>query len=168
MWWECVKWSGHHVAASSLRRSVISVLLGWSVVLSLLAHHSWLDECDELIQNGEDLWLVHEVGQVGVLLLVVVEVLLVVHLLVLLLPHFFDLVVVDVQLLSIEILLVKLGFGLGSCLWGSEADKCVDCLSFLGEDPDAFYNSKPLKYLFQLIVGSGRREVFDVEVASLL
>jgi hypothetical protein len=71
-----------------------------------------LNEGYELIQNSEYLRLVHEVRQVGVLLLVVVEVLLIMHFLVLLLSYFFDFVVVDVQLLSIEALLVELSLSL--------------------------------------------------------
>jgi len=80
--------------------------------LSLLAHHSWLNEGYKLIQNSEYLRLVHEVRKIGVLLLVVVEVLLIMHFLILLLSHLFDFVVVDVQLLSIETLLMELSLGL--------------------------------------------------------
>jgi len=77
-----------------------------------LAHHSWLNEGYKLIQNSEYLRLVHEVRKIGVLLLVVVEVLLIMHFLILLLSHLFDFVVVDVQLLSIETLLMELSLGL--------------------------------------------------------
>jgi len=67
-----------------------------------------LDESNELIQDGENLRFIHEVRQVSVLLLIVIEVLLVMHLLILLFPHLFDLVVVDIKLLAIEVLLVEL------------------------------------------------------------
>jgi len=46
--------------------------------------------------------------------------------LVLSLSDFFDLVVVDVELLSIEGFLMKVSLGLGSIFWLLKADKCIN------------------------------------------
>jgi hypothetical protein len=76
------------------------------ILLSLLHHHSWLDQSYQLVQNCEYFRFVHDVSDVSVLFLIVVEVLFVMHLFILLFPDFFDLIVVDIELLSIEILLM--------------------------------------------------------------
>jgi hypothetical protein len=89
--------SWHHTRII-MRSGVIEFSLNSSVivVLSLLHHHSWLDQSYQLVQNCEYLRFVHDVCDVGILLLVVVEVLFVMHLLILLLPYFLNLIVVDI------------------------------------------------------------------------
>jgi hypothetical protein len=43
-----------------------------------------------------------------------------------------QLVMVDVELLSVESLLVELLFGKCSTIWVFVADECIECFSFLG------------------------------------
>ena len=45
-------------------------------------------------------------------------------------------IMVDVELLSVEGVLMELSFGLWSLLWVFKAHKGIDCLSILGEEFD--------------------------------
>jgi len=121
-----------------------------------------------LLEDGEEFGLGHHVGQVGVLLLEVLEVSFVVHFLILLLPDLLDLVVVDVELLPVEELLVEGSLGLRGGLGVLEADEGIHSLSFLGEHLDALDFSIAAEEFLELVVGGLRREVLDVEVATFL
>lgn len=148
---------------------VVKGLVGPGVlVVPVVHHHPRLDQSDQLVQDRKDLRFVHNVSQVGVLFLVVVEVLFVVHLFILLFPDFFNLVVVNVQLLAEETGLVQVLFGHGGRLWVCEAHKRILSFSFLREDLDALYLSILREDFIQLLLSGVSREVLDVQIASLL
>jgi hypothetical protein len=128
-----------------------------------------LDDGEELIQESIDLGLVEEINSVTeVLLLEVLEISLIMELFVLSLSDFLDFVVVDVELLSIEGLLVEFILGLLSFLWVLEADEGIDSLAFLGEELDVLDFSVLREEFFELLFSGSRREVLDIEIASLL
>jgi len=156
--------TGHHVGrhlawhltwhgALTYHRVTHAVIgLGHAVLGSLAAHvstsaHSLLlllevelglDESNELIEDGKDLRLAHQLRNVGALFLIVLEISLVVHLLILSLSDFLNFVVVNVELLSVEGLLVESSLGSGSSFGVLEALEGIDCFAFFGEDLDAF------------------------------
>jgi len=140
------------------------------LVLSLeLVSEFGLDVGEDLVEEGIDLGFVEEVNSVAeVLLLVVLEVSLVMDIFVLDLSDFLDFVVVDVELLSVEGGLVKLSLGLRSLLGILEANESIESLSFLGEELNVFDFTVLSEQFFELLFGGVGREVFDVEVASLL
>jgi len=130
--------------------------------LGSLLHKSRLEECDDLVEHGKDFWFTDQVRYISVLFLIVLEVSLIVHFFILGLSDFFDFVMVDVQLLSIEWLLMELLLcSLGS-LWVLEADKCIHSFSFFWEDSDTFNLSMFGKKFLKLIRSCCWREVFDV------
>jgi len=112
--------------------------------------------------------LTHQLADVCVLLLVVLEVGLIVHLFELHLSDFLDFVEIDIKHLSVEILLVAVVLGILSFFRLLEAHESICSLSFFGEKLDAFDFSEFLEVGLQFISGCLRREVLHVQVASLL
>jgi hypothetical protein len=102
------------------------------------------------------------------LFLEVLEISLVMEFFILSFSDFFDLVVVDIKLLSVEGLLMEFSLGLGGLLWILEADESIDRFSFLREDLDVFNFAVLAKNFFKLFFGGVRGEVLHVEIASLL
>lgn len=148
-------------------------LLGSSVhAISHLTRIVPLGERNQSLEQLENLRLVHHVqikGAVGLLLSLVVSV---VHLISLLLVHdlsdLLQLVIVDKQVLSIE----RIGLGLLLCVSSRvralKADESEDRLVFLSVELDGFNLTEAREVLTQLIFSGGRREVLNVEIASLL
>jgi len=83
------------------------------------------------------------------------------------LSDFLNFVVVNIELLSVEGVLMELSLGKGGLFRVLEADKGVDGLILLREKLDVLNFSILSKKFFQLLSGSIRREVFDIEIASL-
>jgi hypothetical protein len=129
---------------------------------------SWLDQLNELLENGVNVGSAHQFRHIGALFLPVLPVSLVVHLLELSFSDFLDLVEVNVKSLSVEALLVALSFGVESLIWVLEAHEGVERLAFLGEELDAFDVSVLGEVLLQLLSSSGRQEVLHIQIASLL
>lgn len=84
------------------------------------------------------------------------------------LSNLFQLVVVDIQVLSIE----RVSLGLLLCMRSRvrvlKADESVDCLVILSIELNGFNLTKTREVLTQLILSSGWREVLYIEIASLL
>jgi len=94
---------------------------------------------EDLSKKSIDLRLVEEVNSVTkILFLEVLEVSLIMEFLILSFSDFLDFVVVDVELLSIENLLMEFSLGLLSLLGILEADEGIDSLTFLREHLDVF------------------------------
>jgi len=161
-------WS-HLVAASvvwSLALVHVSVVV---VVRSHLLIKSWLNKVKKLRQDSEEFWLLHEhLLDISVRFLIVLEVSLVVHLFLLNLSHLFDLVVVDVDLFSVEGLQVQFSLCFGGLLWGLEAYESIDSLALLLEEFDTFDRSVLTEEFMELLFGCVGWEVLHVQVASLL
>jgi len=83
------------------------------------------------------------------------------------LSDFLNFVVVNIELLSVEGVLMELSLGKGGLFRVLEADKGVDGLILLREKLDVLNFSILSKKFFQLLSSSIRREVFDIEIASL-
>jgi len=114
--------------------SGIVVLLSHASLISVL----WLLSLhvdDQLLDQLEDFWFVDQINieLTWVLFLIILVVSFVSNFFLLYFSKFFDLVMVDVQLLSIEGLLVKVDLGLSSMVWVSEAYEGIDSFSFLRE-----------------------------------
>jgi len=78
----------------------------------------WLNEGEEVIQEGKYFRFVEEIHSVSrVLFLIVLEISLVSDVFILDLSEFLDFVVVDVELLSIEWLIVESSFSLEGIFW---------------------------------------------------
>jgi hypothetical protein len=105
-----------------------------NIVLSVLPLKSWLDDLDKLLEEREHLWFLEHLYWVAhVLSLVVLEVSLVSELFVLCLSDFLNLVVADVELLSIEVVVVELLLGLGGFLGILEAHESINYFVVLRE-----------------------------------
>jgi hypothetical protein len=102
------------------------------------------------------------------LFLVVLEISLVSDVFILNLSQLLDFVVVDVELLSVEWLVVEGSLSLEGIFWLFEADEGVQGISFLWEELNAFNVSILAEKLLQFLSSGGGWEVLDVKVASLL
>jgi len=143
--------------------SVVSHASSVEILLSLNVTHQELNKL-------EDFRLVDEVEGQGlrVLLVVVLEVNSVSHFFLLELSHFLQLVVVHVELLSVESLLVKSLLGGQSLVGLSVANKGVKGFLLIGHHLKAFDLSVLAEEFHELLFGSVLREVLHVEVASSL
>ena len=147
------------------RGSCLVVRLSWGA--SIL--ESWLDQGDELLEDGINVGSAHQFGDVGALFLPVLPVSLVVHFLELSISHFFDFIEVNVKGLAHEALLMAHLSGIGCFFWFLEAHKGIEGFSFfVGEQLDALNFSVLAEELLQLFLGGCRGEILDIEVASLL
>lgn len=106
--------------------------------LSVVLVESGLDVLEEIVQDGVELGVVQHLGGVlrAVLFLVVVEIDLVTELILLSLSDFLNFVVIDVELLSIEHVVVELIFGLHSLLRALEAHEGIAGLGLVGINLD--------------------------------
>ncbi len=180
--WVLRSWHSKHGSLSkhgwhvSLHGSFVAWLLHGSAslvsrLLALLGAETlktWLQQLDQLLEDCVNVGLTHQLADVCVLLLVVLEVGLIVHLFELHLSDFLDFVEIDIKHLSVEILLVAVVLGILSFFRLLEAHESICSLSFFGEKLDAFDFSEFLEVGLQFISGCLRREVLHVQVASLL
>jgi hypothetical protein len=102
------------------------------------------------------------------LFLVVLEISLVSDIFILDLSKFLDFVVVNVELLSVEWLIMESSLSVEGIFWLLEADESIEGVSFLREELNAFNVSMLTKELLEFFSSSGGWEVLDVKVASLL
>ena len=113
--------------------TTLSVVVVVHATLSVESLGLSLEMEHEVLNKLIDLGSVHDVHVEGswVLLLEVLIVSLVSDLLLLKLSVLLQFVVVDVELLSVEGLLVELLFGKCSTVWVLVADECIECFSLL-------------------------------------
>jgi hypothetical protein len=122
-----------------------------------------------VIQESKYFWFVEEIHCVSwVLFLVVLEISLVSDIFILDLSKFLDFVVVNVELLSVEWLIMESSLSVEGIFWLLEADESIEGVSFLREELNAFNVSMLTKELLEFFSSSGGWEVLDVKVASLL
>jgi len=104
-----------------------------------------------------------------VLFLVVLVISLISDFFLLDLSDFLDFIVINVEGLSVEGLLVKLGFCCSSIVWILEANKGVYSFTFrLAEDLYTFDFSEFSKVLSEFLLTSVGWEILNIEIASLL
>ena len=125
---------------------------------------------DEDLDEVHHVWSVEEVNVKGAWLLlgVVLPIDLVSHLFLLESSDLLHFVEVNVKLLSVESVVVKLVLGHGGSFWVLEASEGVETLTFSWEDLEALNSSELLEKSLKFSIGGLRREVLDVEIASLL
>jgi len=134
-----------------------------SSLVPVVVLESGLDVLEEIVQYGVELGIVqHLCGVLGVvLLLVVVEVDLVTELILLGLSDFLDLVVIDVELLSIEDIIVELVLGKHGLFGALEAHEGIAGLSLISINLDILNFSILAEKLLELLFGSVGREVLN-------
>jgi hypothetical protein len=122
-----------------------------------------------LVKESIDLRFVKEISSVSeILLFEVLEVSSISDIFKLNLSEFLDLVVVDVELSSLERLRGKLSLSSGCTLRILVADESISDFTFLREEFDVFDFTISTEEFFKLLLCGSGWEVLDVEVASLL
>jgi len=155
------------------------LLLVWSLwsVSSVVSHilSEWLllslHVGNKLLNKGKDFWSVNDV-QIEwalVLFLIVLVISFVSDFFLLNLSDFFNFIVIDVEDFSIESLLVKLGFSLGSIVWILEANKSIYSFTFWFTEYLYTFNFSELsKVLSKFLFTSVGWEILNIKIASFL